>query len=276
MVHQEKLVSILIKSADYRSFLLDAFHYMKSVKTGYSLTLLARKIGCKSKSYPNDVMNGRRSLSSGYAPGFASAFGLKGDSKKLFLKLVEFEKTADKEELTKEIEHLKYRIKNQRDLKNRKPTELFETGEWIDIYASLGSIENGSTIEDIQNRTNLSTAVILKTLKHMQEKRMIKYDLKADRYFAGNLHYFFEDVSYDSFFQKRILDLLQRAESAASSYVGGHIPKKDFFHCSTFSVLEKDVPRIKAELKDVLNKFAQDAEFSDGDKIAHVIAGLLF
>lgn len=276
MIHQEKFISILIKCDNYRSFLLDAFHYMKSVKTGYSLTLLARKIGCKSKSYPNDVMNGRRSLSAGYAPGFASAFGLKGDSRKLFLKLVELEKTADKEELIKEIDHLKYRLKNQRDLKNKKPTELFESGDWIDVYASLGSLENGSSLTDIQKRTGLSTAVILKTLKHMQDKRMIKHDLKTDRYHAGNLHYFFEDVSYDSFFQKRIMDLLKRAESTASSYATGTVPKKDFFHCSTFSILEKDVPKIKAELRDVLNKFSQDAEFSDGDKLAHVIAGLLF
>lgn len=276
MIHQERLISILIKSENYRAFLIDAFHLMKSIKTGYSLTLLARKIGCKSKSYPNDVMNGRRSLSNTYAPGFAAAFGLKGDSKKLFLKLVELEKIADKEELVKEIQYLKYRIKNQRELKNKQPTELFESGEWIDIYASLGSIEKGSSLAEIQSRTKQSTGVILKTLKNMLDKRMIKHDQKTDRYYAGNLHYFFEDVSYDSFFQKRILDLLNRAENAASTYATGLAPKKDFFHCSTFSVLEKDVPRIKAELREVLNKFAQDAEFSDGDRLAHVIAGLLF
>ncbi len=276
MVHQEKFISILINCDNYRSFLLEAFHYMKSVKRGYSLTLLARKIGCKSKSYPNDVMNGRRSLSSGYAPGFASAFGLKGDSRKLFLKLVELEKNSDKEELIKDIEHLRYRLKNQRDLKNRKPNDLFESADWIDVYASLGSLENGSSLPEIQKRTGLSAPVILKALKNMQDKRMIKHDQKTDRYHAGNLHYFFEDVSYDSFFQKRILDLLKRAEGTAASYATGTVPKKDFFHCSTFSILEKDVPKIKAELRDVLNKFAQDAEFSDGDKLAHIIAGLLF
>jgi uncharacterized protein (TIGR02147 family) len=276
MIHQEKFISLLIKCDNYRSFLLDAFHHMKSVKRGYSLTLLARKIGCKSKSYPNDVMNGRRSLSAGYAPGFASAFGLKGDSRKLFLKLVELEKTTDKEELIKEIDHLKYRLKNQRDLKNKKPTELFESGDWIDVYASLGSLEKGSSLAEIQKRTGLTASVILKTLKHMQDKSIIKYDSQTDRYYAGNLHYFFEDVSYDSFFQKRIMDLLQRAESTASNYATGTLPKKDFFHCSTFSILEKDIPQIKTELRDVLNKFAQDAEFSDGDKLAHVIAGLLF
>lgn len=276
MVHQEKFISILINCDNYRSFLLEAFHYMKSVKRGYSLTLLARKIGCKSKSYPNDVMNGRRSLSSGYAPGFASAFGLKGDSRKLFLKLVELEKNSDKEELIKDIEHLRYRIKNQRDLKNRKPNDLFESADWIDVYASLGSLENGSSLPEIQKRTGLSAPVILKALKNMQDKRMIKHDQKTDRYHAGNLHYFFEDVSYDSFFQKRILDLLKRAESTAASYATGTVPKKDFFHCSTFSILEKDVPKIKSELGDVLNKFAQNAEFSDGDKLAHIITGLLF
>ncbi len=136
----------------------------------------------------------------------------------------------------------------------------------------MGSVEKGSSIADIEKRTGFSSAIISKILKQMIKKQMIKFNSKTDRYYPGTPHYFFEKTSQDDFLQKRVLELLGYAETKAR---GNSVGRKSFFSCASLSILEKDIPEIKIQMSKVLNKFAQNVEVSDGDKVVHMISALL-
>lgn len=49
----------------------------------------------------------------------------------------------------------------------------------------------------------------------------------------------------------------------------------DLFQCSTISVLTKDLPKLKTELRELVHRFVQDAEFADGNRFAHIVVGLI-
>jgi len=49
----------------------------------------------------------------------------------------------------------------------------------------------------------------------------------------------------------------------------------DLFQCSTISVKSQDLPKLKEELREVLNRFVQDSETADGGKLAHIVVGLI-
>src|SRR5258708_6216142 len=113
MLATADLNQILLRSVSYRTFLNEAFQKLKATRRGTSLAQLARKIGCRSKSYPREVMNGRRALSLHYAALFADAFGLKGEAKKLFVKMVESERFPERHGLQSEIQKSKSRIRQR-------------------------------------------------------------------------------------------------------------------------------------------------------------------
>jgi uncharacterized protein (TIGR02147 family) len=261
-----------VSSENYREFLEIAFKYLKATQSGFSLAGLARKAGCRSKSYPREVMTGRRSLSFDYAPGFADAFGLKGDSKRLFLKFVELERSRHKDELGLEIAELKARIKNRVEHQARKPQDLFSQSIWIDVYAALGSLEKGATLEEIQSRTGFQRPLVQGVLKQMTEKKLIGFYTGTGCFYPLNLHHFFSGVDQDVVFQRRYLDLIKRVEAKAKTAMKSN---SDLFQCSTISVKSQDLPKLKEKLRDVLNRFVQDSETADGGKLAHVIVGLI-
>ncbi len=272
MSHHEHMVSLLLRSENYRDFLSESFTYLKDSKPGFSLATLARKIGCKSKSYPREVMTGRRTLSYDYAPGFVAAFGLKGDAKKLFLKFVELERSSKKEQLNADIQEIKFRLKNRIMHQTQKPNEIFSQSIWIDIYAALGTVEQGASHEDILSRTGLKPQAISLILKSMQEKNIVRYDSASAHFFPQTLHHFFENADQDLVFQKRFLDLLTRVEAKAKISMKS---ETDLFQCSTISVMTKDLPKLKIELRELIHRFVQDSELADGDKLAHVVVGFI-
>ncbi|MGZ3742820.1 MAG: TIGR02147 family protein [Pseudobdellovibrionaceae bacterium] len=269
---QEHLGFLLLSSENYREFLLSSFKYLKESQTGFSLTSLARKAGCRSKSYPREVMTGRRSLSFDFAPGFAHALGLKGEAKKLFLKFVELERSPHKESLGAEIGILKSRIKNRIEHQSRKPQDLFSQSLWVDLYAALGSLEKGAALEEIQARTGFKLSLIQEVLKLMLEKNIIAFRADTGCFYPLALHHFFVNADQDQIFQKRFLDLTKRVEAKAKNSMKSDT---DLFQCSTISIHAKDLPKLKSELRELLNRFVQEAESADGNRLAHIVVGMI-
>jgi uncharacterized protein (TIGR02147 family) len=266
----EAISSILISSENYRDFLREAFESLKLSRRGCSFHRLAQKIGCKSKSYPRDVMIGRRSLTAEYSPKFADAFGLRGDSKKLFLKLVELERTEDPTQIRLEIQKIKQRLKNKTEQKIKPLQDLFQQSSWIDIYAAAGSPENGASLSEICQRTSFAANFVEEILPHMIQKGVLKQDPKTKHYLPLNLHYFFDDADKDQMFEKRYFEILERVKKQAT--VGMQSDEK-LFLCSTFSIKSQQRSQFKMELRELFNKFVEDSESAEGDQLSHLLVG---
>jgi len=272
---QPELNQILIQSEDYRHFLIEAFKLLKTSRRSFSLSLLAKKIGCSSKSYPREVMTGRRTLTLAYAPRFAEAFGLKGDARKLFLKYVELTRASDdlksSSSLATEIKKLRVRLQNRFEHREIKPAVVFLETSWIDVYAALGSTEKGASLAEIGSRTGSDRDELTKILDSMAEKSLVRKS--AGRFLPETLHHFFEGVDQDQLFQKRFIEILYRVQKKAQS---NEVKRREaLLYCSTISVVAADLPRFKEELRSLVNRFVQDAESAEGDSLAHFLVGMI-
>ena len=265
-------MAVLLRSENYREFLAEAYAHLKDSKKNFSLALLASKIGCKSKSYPREVITGRRTLSLDYAEGFAAAFGVKGEAKKLFLKLIELEKSNRKEAVNEDIREIKARLHNRILHKQKKPQDIFSDGTWIDVYASLGCEIKGSTFEEIQKRTLMPQNSLQVILKAMEKQGLVFSDSNKDRFKPIVRQQFFENLKQDEIFQKRFLNILEKTKNKAKTSIDS---ETELFQCSTISVKSQDLPQLKSELREVLNKFVQDAETPEGDKLTHLLVSFI-
>jgi uncharacterized protein (TIGR02147 family) len=268
----EHLTSVLLRSENYRDFLSEALISLKASKKNFSLAILARKIGCKSKSYPREVITGRRTLSFDYADGFASAFGLKGETRKLFLKFVELERASEKDRIRSEIENIKTRLQNRIVYKKKTPQDVFDNGSWIDVYAALGTVERGATLTQICNRTKFSEDSTRIILDEMIKKGIVQGDSSKLYFKPVILHHFFEDLKESSFFQDRYLGLLDKIKRKAGASIDS---EREHFQCSTISIKSSDMPKLKKELRELMNKFIQESESSEGDQLSHILVGLI-
>jgi len=266
------IVTVLLRSENYRQFLTEAYAHLKTSKKTFSLSFLANKIGCKLKSYPREVMSGRRTLSFDYAEGFAAAFGVKGEAKKLFLKLVELERSEEKSVVKNDILLIKTRLRNRISHKNKSPQDIFSEGSWIDVYAALGSEDKGATFEEISKRTKMYEASLKLTLEAMEKKGLVLANQRRDQFKPVVRHHFFEDLKKDDFFQNRFLAVLEKIKNKAKISVDS---KTELFQCSTISVNSQDLPKLKSELRELLNKFVQDSEAPEGDQLTHILVGLI-
>ena len=272
MPSNAKTILLLIKSEDYREFLKDSFVQMKAAKKSTSLSTLAKKIGCRSKSYPREVMTGRRALTNDYAPRFADAFGIRGDAKKLFLKYVELERAPEKERLNFEIHKLRARLLGRIEHDTVKPSDLFLSTVWVDVFAALGSPDSGASLEEICSRTELKKEQVSQVLNAMIPKGLVRRATDSDRYLPIMLHHFFNGAEADTIFQDRFLELLDRTKVKAKVSMKS---ETELFLCSTISVKSFELPRLKSELREVINKFLQDNECAEGDRISSVLIAML-
>jgi hypothetical protein len=95
---------------------------------------------------------------------------------------------------------------------------------------------------------------------------------KEGRLFPCKLHYFFESADQDQVFKERFLDVLNRIRT--KSTVSMKSPE-NLFLCSTISVNSVNFPRFKEELRELVNEFVEDAEDAAGDKLSHILVGMI-
>lgn len=237
------------------------------------MSSLAKKIGCRSKSYPREVMTGRRALSLAYAAPFAEAFGLKGEGKKLFLKMADLERSevaAQKMKIQGEILRIKSRMRLRLSDSPFGPSARFKQSSWIDIYASLGTLENGASMAEVAKRASLPDKAAESLLLEMKEQKLVEE--RDGRYFPLSPHFFYEGADQDKLFQQRYLEILNRVKVKASRSLKS---EDSLFLCSTISVSSKELSRFKNELREFLNNFVQDAENPEGDTLAHILVGMI-
>ena len=172
----------LLEGGSYREFLCEAFRQRKASRGSFSLAALATKVGCSAKSYPREVMTGRRALSADFAPRFAEAFGLRGDARKLFLKLVVRERFPSQPAIEEEIRQLRDRLRCKA-VRARAPSDVFTNTRWIDVYAALGTLKRGADFNEIGARTRIIDSELETLLEAMLARRIVS--CREGRYFAG-------------------------------------------------------------------------------------------
>ena len=180
------LLEILTSAEDYRSFLGKALG--PSAREGrVSYASFARKAGFASRSYPRDVISGRRRITTKTLHAFVRGFGLSGDAKAYFTWLVALNEPEvntqglDVAEIREKLTRLKSRLgKRAVDLPANRAEALFRSAQWLEVYASLGTLEEGSDLARICAVTKLPEVTTRRVLEAMCAQGLAQYRAETD------------------------------------------------------------------------------------------------
>jgi uncharacterized protein (TIGR02147 family) len=273
---QTQLPWVLLESTDERDFLGRWYAWAKENKSGLTYAVLTRRAGFSSRSYVRDVMTGKRRLTMDALPRFVKAMELKGDFRRFFLLLVQsspnrFDREGDAKVQDK-ITRLKSRVKA--DLEpGRFPLHaqsLYKEKNRLEIYAALGTREEGATLEEITQRTGYPKENCLKTLLQMIEDGAVCRGNLETHFFARESHLVLPKIGHQEIFKTSYLRLLEETKTQA---------KKEFesedqlFMSSVFSIDPKLMPDFKNELRQLLIRFVDTAENPRGKKVVRLVTG---
>lgn len=267
-------VKMLLEAPNYRDFISLLIKERKKTKN-YGYSKIARSGGFLSRSFPRDVVLGKKRITLSSLPKFIKGLNLHTDLAQYFKILVEIEepdcrfKNFDITKLNYLKNNLKNRIYRKSEIQiNAKYDLNFIYPSIPKIYAALGDSENGSTINNIILKTNILDTEILKCLNYMLDRKLIrKY---KGKYFSTENHLNFQNLNSE-IFKKHFI---KSAEDSILMCRQNIKSSEKLFLSSSFSVARKDLEKLKEELRSILLKFVDCSENPNGDKVVSLIASL--
>lgn len=265
---------LLLNSTDYREFMCRWIELRKqSTKFGFSS--IARNAGFSARSFPRDVALGKKRLTLNSLPKIIKGLRLTGDLAEYFRILVEIEhedcrtKSTDPLRLLENKARLATRIQARQGMTVADEDGAFEAARLPEVYAALGTAEHGATLDEILRRTKCTGPEIRAALEKMQQLGMIV--ARGQRYYSREAHISFEGLKKSDAFKKHFIRSSER--SARMAKVGLSSDSKLFFS-SAFSVNERDLPKLKEELRSVLLRFVDGAEHAEGSTVVNLVTSL--
>lgn len=234
-------------------------HFPKS-----SLESISRKCNISSKSTIHDILSGRRKASLDLIGSICIGLKIKGPEKKLLLKIWECEKKGITLELTQEIEPLRSKVREKKS--KIKSSEFPLLDGWDYVYASLGSLEEGATLDEIVNKSRIPQHKVLAILENLIKLQLITHNSDSNRYIVEGLHSVFEEFSIDE------KEYLKEKINIAQRRLVNDFGKKDetLFRHYFFSIRKKSFPELRQKLKELLDEYADESEVSTGEELAEM------
>lgn len=278
----QSFVDTLLAAPHYRSF-LQTFIFKKapwSHPRPMSFQDLAKRAGFGSKSFLNDVIAGRKRLTPRSLDKVSSALGLSGAWAEYFKCLVAREETIfqnarqQRPFFQNRVEVLHKKLSAKRTTHKSQGlsplVEAFLDRDFPDVYAALGSLEDGETLDVIMARTHLPIHRVQTVLNKMLDVELVRWDQKTQRYYAQATTLLSESLRDARVFQQDFFRSLRKVQE--------RFPKqaqtdRALFMSQTFSVRFADLPRLQAELAQSAIQFVEHAETSKGDAIAEICIG---
>jgi uncharacterized protein (TIGR02147 family) len=267
---------LLFEKTNYRIFFEEALRLKKMQNPHFSNTLFVMKAGLSSRSFPGDVIRGKKNITLRSIPKVMHALGLTGVLSKYFTLLVELEHpslrvTAKTDQaLQKELLNLRVKFKNKvQRPKAQIEGEMFNQFHRSLVYAALGTPELGATFKEVLQKTKLESKICKRELETLVRIGAADFQRSGDRkYRATQSHLVFADMQGHHNFQKHILSALQEAQKHA--YNGIKRETELFFH-SVLSINQRDSEKLKLALREILTDFVGSSEVAEGDSLSHLI-----
>lgn len=264
----------LILSTDYRSF-VKTYLQMRNL----NFSDFSRAANC-TRAFTNQVLSNKRRLTAKSVYTFEQAFKLPLNAKKIFRLLVAKEEVdlfpeMDRSNLENQIKKLRMSIesKSRKDYSEADYAQIDKnleiTHQAISIFAACGDHNNGSSLEQLYQRTRLAENVLTKNIELLLKMNLL--EKKEDLYFPVNMHIYLQTKT-----QSELLNLVfKTAVNSATSRLG-HIGEdsNEFFFASQFCINESQLPALKKELRESILKFVDDSLVSNGDRVVKVVTAL--
>lgn len=267
----------LLKQNNYRSFLEELIRELSKEKT-INFSALSRQAGFSSRSYIKEVIAGKKRLTLSSTAKVKQALGMNTLLGNYFEALVALEEEdVDVQQLSldsRKVRAEKLRTKlldrlQSEALANSQGDKIFLNRYAPDVYAALGTVEAGASLEEITQRCGLSEAEVLKVLQHFLELQVV--DQKRRRYFAVqcNLDIFGQGNNLN--FQTVYIQGLHKLNEEARRKFEN--PQSLFLH-SAFSISKNKLPELRERLRKVVLEVLDEQQIDSGDHVAKVTLGL--
>jgi len=248
----------LFESQTYRKFIERWLEFREQQKHPLSYADISRRAGFASRSFPRDVLLGKKRLTIASLYPMIRGLGLFGDFASFFKLLIEAEhpdcrtgKISD-EQILRRLQHFRSRTNKQflsslRDPKTTVNTKL----ALFQVFASLGN-ESGATIKDIIKRSGLPKYDVTKMLQILTTSGAIQQD--GTRWKANLGHLNATGLEKSDGFEKIFKEAHSSALTALPHLFG---TEEALYFVTCFSVNQYKLPEIKSRLRALLLEYAE-------------------
>ena len=270
-----KMYEAAVGAACYREFLKGTFGAIAETSRAgkFNYAAFARKAGFTSRGFAQEVLSGRKRLTTQSYPKFVKALALPVMLKPYFSLLVakeEPELNGDgltETQIEENLKKLKERIKAELKLANREGTVaqvMFRHNHLLSIYSVLAK---GATLEEISRRTSIHPATVERVLEHLVVQQVVEE--RSGRYHSVNPLLVFKGLPGDHPVRSTFLDTVEEMKKRATSQFEQHL----FLH-AYFSVDRARLPELKKRLWDLMTEFVDQNGNDDGDGVAKMVLSL--
>jgi len=220
-----------------------------------------------AKSLPRDIAEGLKRLTDKSLPHFLKAMELEGLMEEFVVQLVGMEADVKKKKLVNRLKDLylethftkTYTDSNFKDF--RSPF----------LYAASGEVDIGVGLDLLSKRTGLSLEQVKESMPLLEELKLGRF-IREENCFKPSTSQVHvvpqQDKNFFIDFYLYCMNLQQ--ENVKSKFHS----EQALFYNEIFSVDEKALPVLKAELKKVLKSFVLKAENPHGDSVVVLNLGL--
>jgi DNA-binding transcriptional regulator GbsR (MarR family) len=143
-----------------------------------------------------------------------------------------------------------------------------------DIIAALGEMDMGATLEEIQQKTGIFKTQLASTLETLVQEGIANYRGDSRRYYPGTEHLDWTGQAGNRLAQAIFQSTVERLTQVAQKHFGR---EDTMLLSSAISVSKKDLPRLRAELREVILRFVDRSlshPDSPSDTVVQVVGAL--
>lgn len=271
---QKELSLCLLESKDAKGFVIKAFGIFLQAHPKSNYAELARVMGFASRSFVRQLSLGEKAPNLSNHQRIALGLRLSSEASEFFSLMIEKESYGPSVHLEKRVENaeLKLRRSLEKNIRRVRKTDPVPFEKWPFIYASLGTIHQGRSLNEIVKISGQEEPVVSEILSYLVKKNIVDWDEKLNRYFPK------EDlIEIGELGNSRILkSLFKQTSMEALRRVDYDMSQNDsLFHSSVFSVRRDQMPNLTRDLQKLLAQYAASAEDSNGEQLAVLSAAMV-
>lgn len=274
----------LLLAPSYRDFLKLFFNREKAARNPKKISYaeFALRSNFASKSYMNDVIAGRKRLTPGAFDKVVLGLGLTAtwaDYLKSLAALEEDEFCSVKKDRAyyqNQVLKLKKQILRSLSSKeipsqDRQAQKVFLTPEFPQIYASLGDVGIGESLEGILKKSRLPEKQVSQALNELESIGILRFDSKNQRYIPLSVSIEAYGLKSSDFFKNDFFRAMDKAKSRFKTQAN---TQEALFMTQSFSLDSRQLTLLRAQLAQVIESFAAQSETAEGDCIAEICISL--
>ena len=262
---------------DYRPFLRSAVATVRLADPKASFARLSKRFGLRSRSFLQHVIAGEKHFSIPTAEKAASALGLVGKDRTIFMGLVRLAGASGSER-----DRIRAAVKRARNKAKAKfvPSDvaarssaIFANTTAMLAFAALGDSIRGASAEEVARRTALPLAKIQIEIAELERSGLVRsVEMEGSvRHFAIESYVLEDSPENREAFRRFYLDSAREAIRASESDFSS---RDKLFSTYAFSVESKRMPEFRTRLGRLLDEFILEAEEANGDRVARLTISL--